>query len=104
MDTHSPHCSCFDCNIKHDRCIDEKSTAAILRLSPYTLQKWRVKGCGPKFQKYGRSVRYRARDLVEFMDRSTHRSTSDAAVNAFIDERVAHEAVIERISAVRNAV
>ncbi|WHQ85094.1 DNA-binding protein [Tritonibacter mobilis] len=40
------------------------------------MQKWRVTGYGPKFYKSGRSVRYRRRDLSEWIEQRSHSSTS----------------------------
>lgn len=47
----------------------ESDVAIRLGMSKKTLQNWRVKGEGPKFQKIGRSVRYRLRDIVAFEKR-----------------------------------
>jgi hypothetical protein len=52
--------------------------AAILKVKPNTLAKWRVTGEGPPFIRVGRSVRYRARDIACFIDRRTRHSTSEA--------------------------
>ena len=44
-----------------------KEAAAYLRLQPGTLEAWRCRGCGPKFQKIGgRRVLYDSSDLLEF--------------------------------------
>lgn len=47
----------------------EKDVAVRLGMSVKTLQNWRVKGEGPKFQKIGRSVRYRLRDILAYEKR-----------------------------------
>ena len=57
--------------------IDEEQAAAILKLSPRTLQAWRVRGCGPKFVKVGRSVRYQSEEVQEFVNENVHQSTSE---------------------------
>lgn len=38
--------------------MNEKEAAEVLRLSPRTLQSWRVSGGGPTYRKLGRAVRY----------------------------------------------
>lgn len=57
--------------------INEHGAAKILTVKPKTLQAWRVNGGGPPFVKIGRCVRYRLKDLEEFMNGSLRRSTSD---------------------------
>ncbi|EDZ45618.1 conserved hypothetical protein [Rhodobacterales bacterium Y4I] len=56
--------------------ITETDAADYLCQSIRTIQKWRVTGYGPKFYKSGRSVRYRRRDLCEWIERRSHSSTS----------------------------
>jgi hypothetical protein len=51
--------------------------AAILRCSPYSLNRWRLTGGGPQFVYVGRRVRYRRADLAAFIATSTRLSTSD---------------------------
>ena len=55
----------------------EGEAAAFLNLSKRTLQDWRVRGCGPKFVKVGRSVRYRLEDVQAFVKENVHQSTSE---------------------------
>lgn len=40
-----------------------------------TLEKWRLLGCGPRYIRLGRSIRYRPEDLAAFVEEcaSTHR-------------------------------
>ena len=57
--------------------INEAHAGAILNVSPRTLQAWRVRGCGPKFRKLGRSVRYRLEDVQAFVNENVHQSTSE---------------------------
>lgn len=59
-----------------DGFIDEARAADFLCQSVRTIQKWRVIGCGPKFYKSGRSVRYRRRDLLQWAESRRHASTS----------------------------
>ena len=51
--------------------------AAVLGLSPRTLERYRVTGEGPRFKKIGRWVRYVPSDLDEWLDGCTRESTSD---------------------------
>ena len=53
--------------------------AAFLRLSPRTLEKYRVTGGGPLFRKLGRRVVYNLVDLEEWAARRICETTSDAA-------------------------
>ena len=46
-------------------------------LSPRTLEKRRTKQAGPRFVKLGRLVKYRLRDLEEWIAQSVRISTSD---------------------------
>jgi len=55
----------------------ESEAASILRVSLTSLRRWRHKGCGPVFRKLGRTVRYRASDLSDFV--ASARRTSTAA-------------------------
>jgi hypothetical protein len=48
------------------RYFDEKGLAARWDMSVKTLQNWRHKGIGPKWEKIGRAVRYRLRDILTF--------------------------------------
>ena len=56
--------------------LTEGEAADFLSLSNRTLQAWRVRGCGPKFVKVGRSVRYQVEDVQEFVSANVHQSTS----------------------------
>jgi hypothetical protein len=53
--------------------------ARFLRLSPRTLEKYRVVGGGPPFRKFGRRVFYTLGDLEEWAGRRVCDSTSDPA-------------------------
>ncbi len=46
-------------------------------LSRRTLEKFRTTGCGPKYRKHGRYVRYHIADLDAWSASQTHESTSD---------------------------
>ncbi|MBO9642746.1 hypothetical protein ABIC63_002763 [Pseudacidovorax sp. 1753] len=51
--------------------------AALLRLSPRTLEKQRVLGGGPRFRKFGARVVYARTDLLAYADSHTFGMTSD---------------------------
>jgi hypothetical protein len=51
--------------------------AEFLDLSASTLAKRRMTGDGPRFIKFGGTVRYDLKDLQEFVAQSARRSTSD---------------------------
>lgn len=54
-----------------------RQTAEWLDVSHRTLENFRIAGRGPKYVKIGRCVRYRARDLKEWLEGLERRSTSD---------------------------
>jgi excisionase family DNA binding protein len=51
--------------------------AAVLRLSPRTLEKLRVNGGGPRFRKFGSRVIYAREDLDAWASERVCESTSD---------------------------
>ncbi len=59
-----------------DALLTEAQAGSFLNLSVRTLQAWRLRGGGPHYVKCGRAVRYRRRDLVEWIDANTTTSTS----------------------------
>ncbi|MBD3676960.1 MAG: helix-turn-helix domain-containing protein [Rhodobacteraceae bacterium] len=60
-----------------DRLVNEHEAADMLCYSVRALQNWRCRGGGPKFIKVsGRSVRYRRRDLLAWIEERTVSSTS----------------------------
>lgn len=58
-----------------------KEAARVLRISHRTLEDWRLKGNGPKFQKVGRLVRYSLAELSAFTSRPAFSNTAEAAIN-----------------------
>jgi hypothetical protein len=58
-----------------------KETAALLRVSPVTLGRWRIQGTGtgmgPPYRKFGRRVVYSRDDLLSWADAQGRASTSD---------------------------
>jgi hypothetical protein len=47
--------------------------------SERTIERERASGAGCPYIKIGRSVRYRRRDIVEFLERHLRRSTSESS-------------------------
>ena len=56
---------------------DTIAAAPLLGVKPGTLEVWRYKGIGPRFVKCGSRVIYRLRDINEYLDRRTRKSTAD---------------------------
>lgn len=54
-----------------------EEAAALLRLSPRTLEKQRVLGGGPRFRKFGARVVYARVDLLAYADSNAFGMTSD---------------------------
>ena len=64
--------------IEDDAVFNEAQASQFLGLSVRTLQAWRVSGCGPKYLKMQRSVRYRRNDLAAFAEQCAVQSTTEA--------------------------
>ena len=59
----------------------EGQAADYLSVAARTLNNWRSRGGGPKFVKVSdRCIRYRRRDLDDWTERRTRRSTSDLGI------------------------
>ncbi|HET8920929.1 MAG TPA: helix-turn-helix domain-containing protein [Xanthobacteraceae bacterium] len=56
--------------------------ASYCRLSKRTLERLRVSGLGPRFVKYGRSIRYRQSDLDQWIASRVVASTSETVGRA----------------------
>lgn len=56
--------------------LNETEAAVLLNLSKRTLQGWRLRGEGPKFQKFGRSVRYATATIKAWLEQCERTSTS----------------------------
>ncbi|MBI1418198.1 MAG: helix-turn-helix domain-containing protein [Limimaricola sp.] len=57
--------------------MDERAAADTLCYTVRALQNWRHRGGGPRFIKVSaRSIRYRRRDLLEWIEARTVRTTS----------------------------
>ena len=62
-----------------DRLMNEKEAAEMLCYSVRALQNWRSRGGGPKFIKVSaRSIRYRRRDLLDWIEARTVANTSQS--------------------------
>jgi len=62
-----------------DRLVDERQAAAFLGYTVRALQNWRLRGNGPRFVKVSsRSVRYRRRDLLAWIEERLRSHTSEA--------------------------
>jgi hypothetical protein len=60
-----------------DELLTSREAAALLRLSERTLERHRTAGTGPRFCALGRAIRYRHRDLLDWIERGTRQSTSE---------------------------
>ena len=64
----------------YDRLINEREAAQYLSYTVRALQNWRVRGGGPIYVKVSaRSIRYRRRDLVAWVESRLVSNTSEAA-------------------------
>ncbi len=73
--------------LRLDQLLTEIEAAQLRRQSVRTLQAERLRGGGCRFVKIGRSVRYRLRDVLEFIEANVRASTSDNDINARGDGR-----------------
>jgi predicted DNA-binding transcriptional regulator AlpA len=60
-----------------DALLTGREAAELLRLSERTLERHRTAGTGPRFCALGRAIRYRRRDLLDWIERSARRGTSE---------------------------
>lgn len=65
--------------------INVQDAAALTELSVSKLNLYRLKGGGPRFQKFGRSVRYSLADVMAFMEAPMYACTSE--ISASISKR-----------------
>ena len=61
--------------------IDVSDAAALTGPSVSKPNLYRLKGGGPRFQKFGCSVRYRLADVMAFMDAPTYASTTEISAS-----------------------
>ena len=59
--------------------LSAKEAAALLRISPVTLSRWRIEGRGPAYRKFSRRVVYARDELVGWAEAQRRQSTSAAA-------------------------
>ncbi len=64
-------------DIDPDALFTEGDAAELLAVSKRTLQAWRLKGGGPVYVRCGRAVRYRRKNLIEWMEERSVRHTSE---------------------------
>jgi hypothetical protein len=60
-----------DDTVQHNQKLTTEEAAAYLRLKPGTLEVWRCRGRGPKYQKIGRRVIYDQTDLNDYASANT---------------------------------
>jgi Helix-turn-helix domain len=56
--------------------LSAQEAAALLRISPVTLGRWRIEGRGPPFRKFGRRVVYAREELIAWAEAQRRESTS----------------------------
>ena len=62
-----------------DQLLNEQEAAKSLSYSVRALQNWRLRGGGPKYVKVSaRSIRYRRRDLIRWIESRTRANSSEA--------------------------
>jgi len=59
--------------------LSAREAAALLRISPVTLSRWRIEGQGPTYRKFGRRVIYARHELIGWADGRRQQSTSATA-------------------------
>ena len=59
--------------------LDQIEAAALCRLSPRTLEGYRLRGNGPPYLKVGKKILYTKPDLIVWLERHRRTSTSDPA-------------------------
>lgn len=53
-----------------DELYNTRQVSEMIQVSAVTLAKWRQKGIGLPFCRVGKNVRYRAGDVIDFLDHS----------------------------------
>jgi predicted DNA-binding transcriptional regulator AlpA len=70
--------SSSETDTNQDKLITEREAARFLGYTHRAMQNWRHRGGGPAFVKVSaRSIRYRMRDLIDWIDSKTVRNTSE---------------------------
>jgi hypothetical protein len=62
-----------------DELLTSHEAAAMVRLSQRTLERHRTAGTGARYIALGGAVRYRRRDLLDWIERAARQSTSEPA-------------------------
>lgn len=62
-----------------DNLLDTHAAAALIGVSPRTVETWRVRGSGPRFVRVGRLARYRRADLDAWIAERVRESTTATA-------------------------
>jgi excisionase family DNA binding protein len=52
-----------------DEFLTEAELAALLKVTPRTVKRWRAEGTGPSWIRVGRGIRYRRRDVDAWLER-----------------------------------
>jgi len=69
-----------------DRLLNEREAATFLGYTIRALQNWRLRGGGPTYVKVSeRSIRYRRRELMAWVEKRLRTSTSDPGPGAHAD-------------------
>lgn len=55
-------------DLERERSIDTNQVADLLGLSAVTLHQWRLHGKGPAFHRFGRQIRYKLGDVLDWRD------------------------------------
>jgi excisionase family DNA binding protein len=63
-------------NLNQDRFVDDREAAELLHLSRSYLRQLRLSGGGCRYAKFGRAVRYRLSDLLDWATAKSVSSTS----------------------------
>jgi excisionase family DNA binding protein len=72
-----------------DDLLSAKKAAALLGVSERTLERLRTDGEGPKYIKFGQTVRYQTSDLLAWIEGRKRASTSDSgAVQQGVRRRI----------------
>lgn len=62
--------------------VDTRGAAKVLGVAAATLNRWRCHGIGPRWRRFGGSVRYALEDLRAWADQQVCASTSDHGTRA----------------------
>lgn len=63
---------------ENDPLLDTGEASLVLRVKPVSLHRWRTKGTGPRFRKFGRKVYYLRSDLLAYIAGAAASSTTEA--------------------------